>query len=122
MTLRRSTVPLVLTAAATLLSLACTSNHHSGVATAGGAASTSTASDSFDQDFVNFAHCMREHGIDDFPDPVQRPGHDGLSLQFPEGFDASDGPGKVANDACEHFIQPVIDMKRRNVIAQLTPE
>jgi hypothetical protein len=64
---------------------------------------------------------MREHGIADFPDPTQRPGHDGLSLEFPPDFDQSSGPDKAANDACQHFIQPVIDMKTRNVEAQLTP-
>jgi len=109
--------------AATLVTGACGGGHHSGVTTAGGpGAASSVASGSYDQDFIDFAHCMRDHGISNFPDPAQRPGHSGLSLQFPDGFDRSVDPDKAAYDACVHLIQAVIDMKQANVAAQLTPE
>ena len=98
---------------------ACSGGSHRAVATAGGATSTTSASTNLDQAFIDFAHCMRDHGID-FPDPVQRPGHAGLSLEF-DG--SSNAPGfAAANDACQHFLQPVIDMKRNAVAASMTPE
>jgi hypothetical protein len=62
---------------------------------------------------------MRDHGVD-FPDPVHRPGHNGLSLQFEGSSNSPEFSG--ANDACQHFLQPVIDMKRNAVAASMTPE
>jgi hypothetical protein len=92
------------------------------VASAGGHTATTAANpNTFDQDFIDFARCMRDHGIANFPDPVHRPGHQGLSLSFPDGFDPNSGPGKVANDACQSIIQPVIDMKDRGARSSLTP-
>jgi hypothetical protein len=62
-----------------------------------------------DRDMVNFARCMRAHG-GAMPDPVHRPGHAGLTLQFPS---ATPGPGmRAANTACQHFIGPIIQAKQ----------
>jgi len=81
--------------------------------------STASAATNLDQSFIDYAHCMRDHGVD-FPDPVHRPGHDGLSLQF---NGSSNSPEFVAgNDACQQFLQPVIDMKRNAVAASMTPD
>ena len=63
---------------------------------------------------------MRDHGVSDYPDPVQRPGHSGLSLQY--GGDMRAPAFESADSACRHIIQPVIDMKGRNAHDQLTPE
>jgi len=60
-----------------------------------------------DQDFVNFAHCMRAHGVAE-PDPFHRPGHSGLSIEVPQHTQAN----RPAWAACQHFIQPVIAMKQ----------
>jgi hypothetical protein len=98
---------------------ACSGGSHRAVATAGGSSSTASSSSNLDQAFIDYVHCMRDHGVD-YPDPVQRPGHAGLSLQF-DG--SSDSPEfAAANDACEHFLQPVIDMKRNAVAASMTQE
>jgi hypothetical protein len=104
---------------ATAVLAACTGNAHRAVASAGGSAPTASSASNLDQAFIDYVHCMRDHGVD-YPDPVQRPGHDGLSLQF-DG--SSDSPQFAsANDACEHLLQPVIDMKRNAVAASMTPE
>jgi hypothetical protein len=71
-----------------------------------------------DQDFVNFARCMRAHGVA-MPDPVHIPGHSGLSLQFPS---ATPGPlEQAANAACQHFIAPVIQAKQAAASAISAP-
>jgi|SRR5215469_13183648 len=59
-----------------------------------------------DRDFVNFARCMRAHGVQ-MSDPFHRPGHTGLSIDVP----AQTAANRPAFAACTHFIQPVINMK-----------
>ena len=60
-----------------------------------------------DQDMVDFARCMRAHGIQ-MSDPFHRPGHAGLSIDLPTQDPASH-PGYVA---CQHFLQPIIAAKQ----------
>ncbi len=67
----------------------------------GGASATAptlTESQS-DQSFVAFAWCLRAHGLDE-PDPRQRPGHTGLSVQIPPSSPAN----RPALTACDHLI------------------
>src|SRR5262245_22796301 len=109
-------IPLVM---ATGALAACSGGSHRAVASAGGARSTASASTSLDQAFIDFAHCMRDHGVE-FPDPVRRPGHNGLSLDF--GGSSNSPEFAAANDACQHLLQPVIDMKRNAVAASMTAE
>jgi hypothetical protein len=55
-----------------------------------------------DQHMVDFARCMRSHGVnqsDPVPDPI--PGHQGLTMQVPSRT-ASNG---AAFDACIHFME-----------------
>ena len=71
-----------------------------------------------DRDMVNFARCMRAHGVA-MPDPVHEPGHAGLTLQFPS---ATPGPGmRAANAACQHFIGPIIQAKQAGAAAAMSP-
>ena len=71
-----------------------------------------------DRDKVNFARCMRAHGVA-MPDPVHQPGHTGLTLQFPS---ATPGPGmQAANAACRHFIGPIIQAKQAGAAAAMSP-
>jgi hypothetical protein len=59
-----------------------------------------------DQDVVDFARCLRSHGVAE-PDPVNRPGHSGLSVEVP-----TPGPGtNAALHACNHFIARMADAK-----------
>lgn len=71
-----------------------------------------------DRDMVNFARCMRAHGVA-MPDPVHVPGHAGLTLQFPS---ATPGPNmRAANIACQHFIGPIIQAKQAGAAAAISP-
>ena len=71
-----------------------------------------------DRDMVNFARCMRAHGVA-MPDPVHEPGHAGLTLQFPS---ATPSPGmRAANTACQHFIGPIIAAKQAGGAAISAP-
>ena len=70
-----------------------------------------------DRDMVNFARCMRAHGVA-MPDPVHIPGHSGLSLEFT----ATPGPQtRAANAACQHFIGPIIQAKQAGAAAAMSP-
>jgi hypothetical protein len=107
-----------LLSALVIVTAACSGGRTHTVATAGGTPTSSSGTDA-DNAFIAYAHCMRDHGVD-FPDPVHIPGHAGLSLQFGSSSDSPEF--KSANDACEHFLQAVIDMKRNAVAASMTPE
>src|SRR5215469_16506334 len=105
-------------AAAAALSAACSSGSgaqagpgNSPVASLSGHGNSGAASQSLtvaqgDRDFVNFARCMRAHGVQ-MSDPFHRPGHTGLSIDVP----AQTAANRPAFAACTHFIQPVINMK-----------
>ena len=100
---------------------ACSGGSSHGIATAGsspgGGPSTTVNGD---QAFIDYSHCMRDHGVADYPDPTAAAGHDGLSLHY-DG-DQSNSVFQEANATCQHLIQAVIDQKRQNVHDQLTPE
>jgi hypothetical protein len=59
-----------------------------------------------DQDFVNFARCMRAHGVQ-MSDPVHIPGHSGLSINLP----TRDAATSAAYGACNHFIAKIEQIK-----------
>jgi len=65
-----------------------------------------------DQAMLNYARCMRAHGVNQ-PDPVHLPGHTGLSLVT----SATPPPSRAATAACQHFLQPIIQEKT----AAMTP-
>jgi hypothetical protein len=85
---------------------------HTGVPV--GAAFGGLTSAQSDQDFVNFARCLRSHGVN-APDPFHRPGHTGLSLEVPTETAANRG----AFTACNHFIAQVIAAKRAGASHEL---
>jgi hypothetical protein len=111
---------LLAAAAAGMVAMACSSPSAgrqvarlSGHTTDSQASGQLTAAQS-DQDFVNFARCLRSHGVNE-PDPAHRPGHVGLSIEVP-----SPGPStNAALAACNHFIQPVVQMKQAHARQQL---
>jgi len=111
---------ILLTAA--LLAAACSSSaagpqvaslggHHGGAT--GPQRLTSAQSD---QDMLNYARCMRAHGVN-MADPVHIPGHAGLSLVT----SASPPPSRAATAACTHFLQPIIQAKDAGAAAALSP-
>jgi hypothetical protein len=66
-----------------------------------------------DQDFVNFARCLRQHGVPE-PDPSHRPGHQGLSIDIPPRTQQN----AAALDACNHLIAPVAAAKQAGAASQ----
>ena len=58
-----------------------------------------------DRAMLEFAHCMRAHGVD-MPDPFHRPGHSGLSIELPDG-----APRTLAYTACVHYIRAIVAAK-----------
>ena len=87
----------------------------SGHATASAAQALTTQQG--DQNILDFARCMRGHGVQ-VSDPVHRPGHAGLSItDLP-----SPGPAtNAAYAACNHFIQANIEAKQSAAAAQAAP-
>ena len=86
----------------------------SGHATASAAQALTTQQG--DQNILDFARCMRGHGVQ-VSDPVHRPGHAGLSSDLP-----SRGPAtNAAYAACIHFIQANIEAKQAGAAAQAAP-
>ena len=65
---------------------------------------------------VQFARCMRAHGIN-MPDPFHRLGHQGLSIELPQPGPATTG----AYNACGHYLQATIELKQRAAEQRLTP-
>ena len=73
-----------------------------------------------DQDMVDFARCMRAHGAD-IPDPSHRPGHAGLSVEMPAPGPTVAPVIRTALHACNHFMQPIIQMKTAGQQALAAP-
>jgi hypothetical protein len=74
-----------------------------GHAAAGSGAGPSTLNVSqSDQAFVDFARCLRAHGVNE-PDPAARPGQGGLRAQIPPATPTN----QAALAACNHFIAKV---------------
>jgi hypothetical protein len=104
---------------ACLLAAACSS--HSADRTVaslpGGAGRTSAtgppSAAQADQDFVEFARCMRAHGVA-MSDPYHRPGHQGLSLALPP----KDAATNAAYATCDHYIAPIEQAKASGAAAQ----
>ena len=95
---KRSAAALAGAVAAGLLAAACSSSP-----SATGQLTTAQA----DRGMVNFAHCMRAHGVQ-MPDPFHIPGHTGLSIYDPPRTAAT----RAAWAACGHFVQPTVNMKQ----------
>jgi hypothetical protein len=68
-----------------------------------------------DRGMIEFAHCMRAHGVN-MPDPYHRPGHEGLSIELPE-------QGPATSDAyrsCSQYLKPVIELKELGAQQRIT--
>jgi hypothetical protein len=69
-----------------------------------------------DRDMISFARCMRARGVQ-ISDPVHIPGHAGLSINLPSHAAAND----AAYKACDHILQPIIQMKQAGAAAAAAP-
>ena len=68
----------------------------------------------FDRDAVNYARCLRAHGVNE-PDPAPRPGHSGLSFQVPPATAAN----QSALSACNHFVARIAAAKQAGASQEL---
>ena len=101
----------IVAAGGVLVSACSTSPPASSVASlpSRGGATTTTAltTQAADQAMINFAHCLRNHGLASEPDPTHVAGHTGLSLEVP----ARTSSTSDALDACDHFIDTLVETK-----------
>jgi hypothetical protein len=76
----------------------------------------SASSNSYDQDIVDYTHCLRAHGVNE-PDPVNEThnGHTGLSFEFPPATAAN----RPAMTACNHFIAGLVAAKAAGASSEL---
>ena len=105
------------------LAAACSSGPTTpGVASLGGHGQESTQStlspqqlaNQGDSDFINFARCLRGHGVNE-PDPYRRPGHAGLTIVVP----TPTSHNRAALTACNHFIAKITATKEANASREL---
>jgi hypothetical protein len=69
-----------------------------------------------DADMLDFARCMRAHGVQ-MSDPFHRPGHTGLSVDLP----TQDAASASAYAACHQFIQKIVVAKQQVAAATAAP-
>jgi hypothetical protein len=67
-----------------------------------------------DQDLIDFARCMRAHGVQ-MSDPFHRSGHAGLTTEIPT-VNAATQP---ALNACNHFLHTIIAAKQAGAQQEL---
>jgi hypothetical protein len=84
----------------------------------GGASTVSLEGDgsASDRSMLEFAHCMRAHGIN-MADPHHQPGHSGLSIEVPAQGPATSG----AYEVCGSFLKSIIALKQRTTQQQIAP-
>jgi hypothetical protein len=82
----------------------------------GVSATTSTLTvDESEQSFVDFARCLRAHGLHE-PDPTVRPGQSGFSVVVPPPSAAN----RSALSACNHFIAKIEATKEAGASKELS--
>lgn len=87
-----------------------------GTASTSGSAGEPAAALRSDRGMVQFARCMRAHGIN-MADPFHRPGHDGLTIDLPEQGPAT----SAAYGACGRYLAPTIELKQQVAAQRITP-
>ena len=106
----RAGVGLILALLGALIS-ACGSPPEPSVANLSGhgsaSVSTTPSATANDQQLLHFTRCLRAHGVHE-PDPYQRPGHSGLSIQLPPPGPAADR----ADAACGYLIRDLKESKQ----------
>lgn len=91
-----ATGALALAAIAATLVIAACSASSPGSSSAAGRTDPNQAQAQAQQDILNFARCMRSHGVSNFPDD--------LNFQNVPGINQSSPTFKTAQTACEHLL------------------
>jgi hypothetical protein len=89
-----------------VIAAGCGGSKSPGVAGAGGGTAGGGSSSGVVAKFEAYSHCMRSHGIRDFPDPTTRGGGVGISLHGGPGsdLDRNNPRFKAANQACQSLM------------------
>ena len=96
---------MIATAALTLLAAACSGSppvDSSVSSNAGGTASSSTATGSATSRLVAFSHCVRSHGVPNFPDP--QAGASNMKFPSAQQLQVSSSELDAAETACQHLL------------------
>ena len=107
----RTAAAIIATAALAVLATACgsspTSTASGSASTAGGSAKSSNAGGSANARLVAFSHCVRSHGVPNFPDPQAG----ASNAKFPSApqLRVSSSQLSAAEDACQHLLPVGID-------------
>jgi hypothetical protein len=87
--------------------------------------STTTTTVDTEQAMLDFAQCMRDHGID-MPDPEINSAGGGVGFTFSVQGDSGEGPDsaemqkmQAANEACQHFLQGVVQQFEQPDMSQM---
>jgi hypothetical protein len=99
----------------TLLAAGCSSSPAASGAATGGTTVADPLVRQGDEDLVNFARCMRAHGVQ-MSDPYHQPGHIGLTVDVPPQSSAT----RTAYAACDHYMQDLIQIKEARTAALAT--
>ena len=94
----RTAAAIIATAGLVLLA-ACSGSGSSGSSNA----EVSTDSSSTNSQALAFTHCLRSHGLRNYPDPDSR---GGLQKAGPQQLGVSDSLFQAAQTACAHLLQP----------------
>ncbi len=99
----RTAAAIIAAATLAMVAAACSGSPSStgpgGSSNAGGLVSSQAASSKA----VAFSHCMRSHGVPDFPDPFSR---GGVPKVTPQQVGVSNSQFQVAERACAQLLQP----------------
>ena len=107
----RTATAIIATAALAVLATACGSSPAStasgSASTAGRSAKSSNAGGSANAHLVAFSHCVRSHGVPNFPDPQAG----ASNAKFPSApqLRVSSSQLSTAEDACQHLLPVGID-------------
>lgn len=105
--MRRYTIALLLGLVALAATACGGEDDGGGVASVGGDATETAAAEDEDLDpfeeALAYSECMRDNGIDAFPDPEQN-GDGGISLGLNEDVDPESEEFKAAEEACEDLM------------------
>ena len=107
----RAATVLIATAALVLLAAACSGSPSS--TGAGGSSSTGGATSS--PSAVAYSHCMRSHGVPDFPDP----GSSGIPKVSPQQLGVASSRWQAAQSTCARLLRPTQDQARQIVTGML---
>jgi hypothetical protein len=100
----RTAAAIIATAALALAAAACSSPSSAGSAGSGGSPDPGGSASS--PSAVSFSHCMRSHGVPNFPDPS---GSGTLPKTSPQRLGVSDSRFQAAQGTCQHLLPSTVN-------------